>query len=298
MTIKVIYDKIMEMLNNLTIVDNESLKKQGKQTKKKENENFYNSCSIIVKDGVNDKCVNIKLFNNGKITMTGSKKESAGYNACCILLNELKKINQNIFPFPLDVTEVDACKLVAKDIIKQFNNIDICVFGTGMHDPKSEKKFNLDKIREIMEVNYFGTMNSINSIYDYFSEKKNGQISIISSVAGYRGLPAAGAYCASKSALTSFAESLNFDMRMKNVRVSLISPGFIKTPMTDQNDFPMPMIKTPEFAADEIYKGLVIKKSFEIHFPKAFTYFLKFLQMLPSSLYFKLVARGMKKIDY
>ena len=167
-----------------------------------------------------------------------------------------------------------------------------------MHDPKSEKKFNLDKIREIMEVNYFGTMNSINSIYDYFSEKKNGQISIISSVAGYRGLPAAGAYCASKSALTSFAESLNFDMRMKNVRVSLISPGFIKTPMTDQNDFPMPMIKTPEFAADEIYKGLVTKKGFEIHFPKAFTYFLKLLQMLPSSLYFKLVARGMKKIDY
>ena len=172
------------------------------------------------------------------------------------------------------------------------------MFGTGMHDPKSEKRFNLDKIREIMEVNYFGTMNSINSIYDYFSEKKNGQISIISSVAGYRGLPAAGAYCASKSALTSFAESLNFDMRMKNVRVSLISPGFIKTPMTDQNDFPMPMIKTPEFAADEIYKGLVTKKGFEIHFPKAFTYFLKFLQMLPSSLYFKLVARGMKKIDY
>ena len=167
-----------------------------------------------------------------------------------------------------------------------------------MHDPKSEKRFNLDKIREIMEVNYFGTMNSINSIYEYFSEKKNGQISIISSVAGYRGLPAAGAYCASKAALTSFAESLNFDMQMKNVRVSLISPGFIKTPMTDQNDFPMPMIKSPEFAANEIFKGLTSKKSFEIHFPKAFTYFLKFLQILPSSIYFKLVAKGMKKIDY
>jgi TATA-box binding protein (TBP) (component of TFIID and TFIIIB) len=83
-------DEIMEMLNNLTIVDNESLKKQGK-TKKKDNENFYNSCSIIVKAGVNDKCINIKLFNNGKITLTGSKKEIDGYNACCILLNELKK---------------------------------------------------------------------------------------------------------------------------------------------------------------------------------------------------------------
>ena len=143
-----------------------------------------------------------------------------------------------------------------------------------------------------MEVNYFGTMNSINSIYDYFSEKKNGQISIISSVAGYRGLPAAGAYCASKAALTSFAESLNFDMCRKNIKVTLISPGFIKTPMTDQNDFPMPMIKSPEFAANEVFKGLTTNKSFEIHFPKTFTYFLKLLSILPSSIYFKLINLG------
>jgi len=236
------------------------------------------------------KAVAIKFAENGWTVAVSARRQN--------LLNELKQINQNIYPFPLDVTDIEKCKLVASNIINQFNNIDICLFGTGMHDPKSEKKFNLEKIREIMEVNYFGTMNSINSIYDYFSEKQNGQISIISSVAGYRGLPAAGAYCASKAALTSFAESLNFDMQMKNVRVSLVSPGFIKTPMTDQNDFPMPMIKSPEFAANEIYKGLTEKKSFEIHFPKAFTFFLKFLQILPSSIYFKLVSKGMKKIDY
>ena len=236
------------------------------------------------------KAVAIKFAENGWIVAASARREN--------LLNELKEINENIYPFPLDVTDIDKCKLIATNIINQFRNIDICLFGTGMHDPKSEKKFNLEKVREIMEVNYFGTMNSINSIYDYFSEKKNGQISIISSVAGYRGLPAAGAYCASKAALTSFAESLNFDMQMKNVRVSLVSPGFIKTPMTDQNDFPMPMIKSPEFAANEIYKGLTMKKSFEIHFPKVFTYFLKFLQILPSSIYFKLVSKGMKKIDY
>ena len=235
------------------------------------------------------KAVAIKFAENGWIVAASARREN--------LLNELKEINENIYPFPLDVTDIDKCKLVASSIINQFKNIDICLFGTGMHDPKSEKKFNLEKVREIMEVNYFGTMNSINSIYDYFSEKKNGQISIISSVAGYRGLPAAGAYCASKAALTSFAESLNFDMQMKNVRVSLVSPGFIKTPMTDQNDFLMPMIKSPEFAANEIYRGLTVKKSFEIHFPKAFTYFLKFLQILPSGIYFKLVSKGMKKID-
>jgi short-subunit dehydrogenase len=236
------------------------------------------------------KALTIKFAENGWVVAASARREN--------LLNELKDINQNIFSFPLDVTEIDKCKITAKNIIDQLGGIDICVFGTGMHDPKSEKKFNLEKIREIMEVNYFGTMNSINSIYKYFSDKKNGQISIISSVAGYRGLPAAGAYCASKSALTSFAESLNFDMQMKNVRVSLISPGFIKTPMTDQNDFPMPMIKSPEFAASEIFKGLTKKKGFEIHFPKAFTYFLKILQMLPNALYFKIVAKGMKKINY
>lgn len=236
------------------------------------------------------KALAIKFAEKGWIVAASARREN--------LLEDLNKFSQNIYSFPLDVTEIENCKLVANKIIEKFGGIDICVFGTGMHDPKSEKKFNLNKIREIMEVNYFGTMNSINSIYEYFSEKKNGQISIISSVAGYRGLPAAGAYCASKAALTSYAESLNFDMQMKNVKVSLISPGFIKTPMTDQNDFPMPMIKSPEFAANEIFKGLTEKKSFEIHFPKAFTYFLKFLQILPSSIYFKLVSKGMKKIDY
>jgi short-subunit dehydrogenase len=236
------------------------------------------------------KALAIKFAEKGWTVAASARREN--------LLEDLNKFNSNIYSFPLDVTEIENCKLIANKIIEKFGGIDICVFGTGMHDPKSEKRFNLNKIREIMEVNYFGTMNSINSIYEYFSEKKNGQISIISSVAGYRGLPAAGAYCASKAALTSYAESLNFDMKMKNVRVSLISPGFIKTPMTDQNDFPMPMIKTPEFAANEIFKGLTEKKSFEIHFPKAFTYFLKFLQILPSSIYFKLVSKGMKKIDY
>ena len=139
-------------------------------------------------------------------------------------------------------------------------------------------------------------INSINSIIDYYKEKKSGQISIVSSVAGYRGLPAAGAYCASKSALSSFAESLYFDMKRFNVRVSLINPGFIKTPMTDQNDFKMPMIKSPEFAADQIYIGLTKKKSFEIHFPKLFSYLqmMKFIgfKILPNWIYLKIYKLG------
>ena len=233
------------------------------------------------------KALAIKFANEGWKVAASARREN--------LLKELNQENENIHPFPLDVTNIDQCKTVFENIVEKFKNIEISIFGTGIHDPKSEKKFNLDKIRKIMEVNYFGTMNCINAVYDYYNNKKSGQISIISSVAGYRGLPAAGAYCASKSALTSFTETLQFEMKRKNVRVSLVSPGFIKTPMTDQNDFPMPMIKSPEFAAEQIYLGLIKKKGFEIHFPKAFTFFLKFLRILPNNIYFKLIEMGYKK---
>jgi len=232
------------------------------------------------------KALAIKFAKNGWVVAASARREE--------LLQELNKLNENIHSYPLDVTKIDNCKSISELIIKDLGQIDICVFGTGMHDPKSEKKFNLKKIREIMEVNYFGTMNCINSIYEYFSLKKSGQISIISSVAGYRGLPAAGAYCASKSALISFAESLYFDMIRKNVKVSVISPGFIKTPMTDQNNFPMPMIKSPEYAADKIYLGLLKKNRFEIHFPKAFTFLMKIIQILPNWLYFGAINFGNK----
>jgi len=232
------------------------------------------------------KALAIKFANNGWNVAASARREE--------LLKDLNNTNKNIHPYPLDVTKIDNCKSTAELIIKDLGQIDICVFGTGMHDPQSEKKFNLEKIRQIMEVNYFGTMNSINSIYEYFSEKKDGHISIISSVAGYRGLPAAGAYCASKSALISFAESLYFDMIRKNVKVSVICPGFIKTPMTDQNEFPMPMIKSAEYAADKIYLGILKRSGFEIHFPKTFTFLMKIIQILPNWLYFGAINFGNK----
>ena len=230
----------------------------------------------------------LKFANEGWVVAASARRQD--------LLKELNSVNQNIHSFPLDVTNINQCKTVFKSIIEKFKDVEISVFGTGIHDPRSEKSFNLEKIREITEVNYFGTLNCINAVYDYYKNKESGQISIVSSVAGYRGLPAAGAYCASKSALSSFAESLYFEMKRRNVRVSLVCPGFIKTPMTDKNDFPMPMIKSPEFAADQMYTGLIKKTGFEIHFPKAFTFLMKFLKILPSSIYFKIVEKGMKKI--
>ena len=230
----------------------------------------------------------IKFANEGWQVAASARREN--------LLKELNNTNSNIHSFQLDVTDSEKCISVFNEILKKLNNIEICVFCTGIHDPKSETSLNIIKIKKIMEVNYFGTINSINAAYNYFKEKKSGHISMVSSVAGYRGLPAGGAYCASKSALTTYAESLYFDMKRSNVRVSVIHPGFIKTPMTDQNNFPMPMIKTPEFAANEIFKGLTKSNAFEIHFPKGFTFIMKILQIMPNWLYFKILKKGMKLI--
>ena len=152
------------------------------------------------------------------------------------------------------------------------------------------------KIREIIETNFFGTLNCIMAVNSYFRERGNGHISIVSSVAGYRGLPAASGYCASKSALISLAESLYFDFKRYNVRVSVVNPGFIKTPMTDKNKFPMTMIKSAEFAAEKMFIGLTKKNAFEIHFPMAFTMMMKLLKIMPNWLYLLLIKKGMRTI--
>ena len=234
------------------------------------------------------KALAIKFANHGWKVAASARREN--------LLNDLRKNNPNIFPFPLDVKDEKLTHNVFKNILEKFKSLDTCVFCTGIHDPESEKKLSSEKIREIMETNFFGTLNSVMAVSDYFRERKNGHISIVSSVAGYRGLPAASGYCASKSALISLAESLYFDFKRHNVRVSVVNPGFIKTPMTDKNKFPMPMIKSAEFAAEKMFIGLTKKNAFEIHFPIAFTMMMKLLKIMPNWLYLLLVKKGMKTI--
>mgnify|MGYP005649876625 FL=1 len=124
---------------------------------------------------------------------------------------------------------------------------------------------------------------------------KNGHISVVSSVAAYRGLPNSSGYGPSKAALTNLTESLYFDFKKYNVRISLISPGFIKTPLTDKNEFSMPFIKSPEFAAEKIFKGLTKSSSFEIHFPKQLTFLLKLFRIMPYKIYLFLIDKFVKR---
>ena len=225
----------------------------------------------------------IKFAKNGWNVAASARREN--------LLKELEELNQNIYSFPLDVTDKEKCKEVFKKIEDKFKTIDISFFSTGTWDPGKEKEIDVEQIENVMKVNFFGTLNCIKSVEKYYRNKKSGHISIVSSIAGYRGLPNSTGYGPSKSALNNLAESLFFDFKRYGVRVSLISPGFIKTPMTDKNDFKMPFLRTTDFAADKIYEGLVNSNKFEIHFPKQLTLILKLLRILPYSLYLKLISK-------
>ncbi len=210
------------------------------------------------------------------------------------LLNEISNLHENISAFPLDVTNKLKCQEVFNEIKNKYENIDICFFSTGTWNPKKEKDIDVEQIEDVFKVNFFGTLNTIKAVEEYFKNKKNGTITIVSSIAGYRGLPNSTGYGPSKSALNNLAESLYFDFKRYSVRVCLVSPGFIKTPMTDKNDFKMPFLKTPEYAAEKIYDGLINKDIFEIHFPKSLTVLLKILSLLPSKIYFLLIGKMTK----
>lgn len=225
----------------------------------------------------------LKFANEGWQVAASARRED--------LLNKIAESNKNISPFPLDVTDKEKCKEIFENIKNKYQNIDICFFSTGTWDPKKEKDIDIDQMKKVMEVNFFGTLNCIKAVEQYFKQRNSGHISIVSSIAGYRGLPNSTGYGASKAALNNLAESLYFDFGRNNVRVSLVSPGFIKTPMTDKNQFKMPFLKTAEFAADKIYNGLVNQSNFEIDFPKELTLILKFLKILPNRLYLYLIKK-------
>jgi len=210
------------------------------------------------------------------------------------ILDEMSS-HENIFSYPLDVTNQDQIKISFGKIIEDFNGLDLCVFSSGTYDPKLEQEINVKQNKFVMETNFFGVLYCINAVENYFKNKKNGHISIVSSVAAYRGLPNSSGYGPSKAALTNLTESLYFDFKKHNVRISLISPGFIKTPLTDKNEFPMPFIKSPEFAAEKMFNGLTKSKAFEIHFPKALTILLKIFRVLPYKIYLFLIDKGVKR---
>jgi short-subunit dehydrogenase len=197
---------------------------------------------------------------------------------------------QHATALPLDITQQAAVKTAFDNVIAAWGGVDLIVLMAGTYSEMSVAEFDIEKVKQQIDVNLNGTMYVLANALPKLLEQKSGHLAIVSSVAGYRGLPNSLAYGPTKAALINLAEALHVELKPLHVGVSVVNPGFVDTPLTRNNTFPMPFLITAEKAAQEIITGLE-KGEFEIHFPKAFTRTLRTLRVLPYSLYFAAVRR-------
>jgi len=189
-----------------------------------------------------------------------------------------------------DVTDRASLEAAFDDVRAAFGDIDVALINAGTHRPVRAWALDAAAAERLVRVNLVGAMNAAALLAPYFAQRGGGRLALTASVAGYGGLPSGLVYGATKAALINFAETLYLDLAPKGVAVHLINPGFVKTPLTDLNDFRMPALIEADEAAREILAGIE-RGEFEIHFPKRFTRLLKVLNLLPYRAYFPLVHR-------
>lgn len=189
-----------------------------------------------------------------------------------------------------DFTDDAAFARAGETLFKAWGGIDLVVFSAGAYAPMRAWQLDANDIDRLLAINLRAPMAAAARLIPQLLKQGSGALAFVSSVAGYRGLPKAAAYGPTKAALINFAETLYLDLAPRGLSVYLINPGFVATPMTAANDFEMPALISSQQAAEEIIAGFG-RGSFEIHFPRRFTYWLKLLRLLPYSLYFALVKR-------
>jgi short-subunit dehydrogenase len=209
-------------------------------------------------------------------------------------LAALAAANNNIKPYVLDVTDEAAVASCFENIERDLGQVDLIIAGAGTYTAVTLDDFQTQAFKRMYEVNYLGVINVLAAVIPVFRKRHRGHISWIASVSGYRGLPKAAAYGPTKAALINLAESLKEELALDGVAISVINPGFVKTPMTAQNDFPMPFLMDVEKAARLTIEGLR-KQKFEVAYPGRFVAILKFARLLPYAWYFWLIRRFVLK---
>ena len=192
---------------------------------------------------------------------------------------------------PLDVTDAAAMKAACEALVARYGRLDRVLFCAGVYKALRATDYDLELMLQHQQVNYIGALNMLAPVIPLMLAQGKGHISLVSSVAGFSGLPQGLAYGPTKAALTHLAETLFLDLRPKGIGVSVVHPGFVETPLTQQNEFPMPFLQTPAQAAAAIERGWR-RGQFDIHFPKRFSLILKTLRLLPYRWYFAIVHKG------
>ncbi len=189
----------------------------------------------------------------------------------------------------LDAADAASVEAAARTVLAA-GPLDMVFYCAGYYKEMRATEFDLAQMLQHNQINYVGALYVLAAVLPHFLQRRSGHVSLVSSVAGYRGLPQGLAYGPTKAALINLAETMHVDLKDSNISVSLICPGFVETPLTAQNKFAMPGLIKPEKAAEEILKGWG-KGEFEIHFPKRFTFMMKALALLPPALYFPAIRK-------
>ena len=200
-------------------------------------------------------------------------------------LAEIAGQHPGIAPLPVDVTALAAMAEAARSITNTLGPIDLAVFNAGIWEAMSARNFSAAKAARSMAVNYQGIVNGIEAVLPSMLERGTGHLALVASVAGYRGLGPTAAYGPSKAAVINLAETLENNPAMRGIKVSVINPGYVDTPMTRGNPFAMPFMVSAEDAARRILRGLE-KGKFEIAFPWQLVLLMKLARLLPNGLFF------------
>ena len=191
---------------------------------------------------------------------------------------------------PLDATDRVAMRGASERIVAEWGGLDLAVYCVGYYKPMRATAFDLDDALRHEQVNYVGALYMLDAVLPTLLRQKSGHISLVSSVSGFRGLPKALAYGPTKAALINLAESLYFDLTDQGIGVSVVCPGYVETPLTEQNDYRMPALITADEAAAYMIAGWE-RGEFQMHFPKRFTGWVKALSHLGDAMYFRAVRR-------
>lgn len=193
-------------------------------------------------------------------------------------------------PYPLDVTDAEAVRRTVARIEAEEGAIALAVLNAGSHQPMSAHAFDVDGFRRLIDLNLMGVVDCLAALLPRMRKRGQGQIAIVGSIAGYRGLPTAAAYAASKAALIAMAEALRPEVERDGTLLQIVNPGFVRTPLTDRNRFRMPFLMTVEDAAAAFQRGLATRR-FEIVFPRRLAWAMKVLRALPYVLALPLMRR-------
>lgn len=205
-------------------------------------------------------------------------------------LQELAAEQKNAVVLPLDVTHHAEVKSAAEILLNKWQGIDLVLIVAGAYNEMRADSFDLTIVNQLIDVNLRGVFHSLDAVLPTLLAQKQGGIGIVSSVAGFSGLPKALIYGPTKAALINLCESLYFDLHPRGNAVYLINPGFVETPATAGNAFAMPALISAERAAQEIIDGIE-RGHFHIHFPKRFTNWLRMARLLPYRCYFWLIHK-------